>query len=259
METRENISKTLLDLGLTPTQAKVYLTLVSLGKANIKKIHEQADLDRSDTYRVIGQLLDLGLIEKIIESPVKYRSMPLKEGLTALLRRKDEEHKQLRADTKILLKENLSLHVPIENCFDQIIVIPPDTLHRNRFQNTLANAQRSLDSIYCLEGIQKTVLEGAYAHKKALKRGIKIRYVIDKAKPLDEIQKIIAPLSRLGDITVRCLPNLPIYFGIIDSKELFVILTPSPQPISSVCLWSNNKPIIDVFQTYFDLAFQKSA
>jgi len=58
------------DLGLTSTQAKIYLHLNSIGNVTAKKLADVAKTPRQDTYRILNELFSLGLIEKKITKPV---------------------------------------------------------------------------------------------------------------------------------------------------------------------------------------------
>ena len=46
-------AETLVAIGLTSTEAKVYLTLESLGKANAKTIWKNSGVARQDIYRIL--------------------------------------------------------------------------------------------------------------------------------------------------------------------------------------------------------------
>ncbi|MEX2723761.1 MAG: helix-turn-helix domain-containing protein [Candidatus Freyarchaeota archaeon] len=56
--------QTLTDLGLTFLQAKTYLNLAKLGKANVQTIAKASNVARQDIYRIMPSLQKLGLAEK---------------------------------------------------------------------------------------------------------------------------------------------------------------------------------------------------
>jgi sugar-specific transcriptional regulator TrmB len=58
--------QTLTDLGLSLLQAKTYLNLAKLGKANVQTIAKASNVARQDIYRVMPKLQKLGLAEKFI-------------------------------------------------------------------------------------------------------------------------------------------------------------------------------------------------
>jgi sugar-specific transcriptional regulator TrmB len=62
-----NLEKNLNELGLTSKEAKMYLTSIELGKANISDISKKSGLNRSTAYIVLGSLRDKGLMMTIIQ------------------------------------------------------------------------------------------------------------------------------------------------------------------------------------------------
>ena len=68
--------QTLIDLGLTLLQAKVYLALVQSGTLKVGTIAQVSKVARPDVYRTLQKLQDLGLIEKIITKPILFRATP---------------------------------------------------------------------------------------------------------------------------------------------------------------------------------------
>jgi sugar-specific transcriptional regulator TrmB len=251
--------ETLVRMGLTTNQARVYFALLHRKKASAKTIYKDAQIDRGDTYRVIYQLQDLGLIEKILDTPNNYIAMPLHEGLSKLLKQKTHEFRQLKSDAKELMTQNNFLHKNQPQADqDQFVMIPPMEMHFKKFRASLSNAQISLDSLYFWTDLKRTIENGARAHKKALKKGAKIRYLVEEIGSIENTSKVIEPLTRLGNFEARFLPKLPrALFAIVDRKELFIVVSPTP-PTKSSCLWSSNLGVIEIFQSYFDKAWEEA-
>jgi HTH-type transcriptional regulator, sugar sensing transcriptional regulator len=86
----ENI-RTLIDLGLTAAQAKIYLSLLWVGSATIREIAQASKVARPDTYRALSELQDIGIVEKIISVPTKFKALPIKDALDILMLRKTNE------------------------------------------------------------------------------------------------------------------------------------------------------------------------
>jgi len=55
----------LVELGFTRTQAKLYLTLLNLGKTDATVLAKQTNVLRQATYRVLDELQQQGVVEKI--------------------------------------------------------------------------------------------------------------------------------------------------------------------------------------------------
>ena len=83
MNQEEHI-QTLTNLGLSFLQAKTYLNLAKLEKADVRTISTISNVARQDIYRIMPTLEKLGLAEKILGKPNMYKANPIKEGVSLL-------------------------------------------------------------------------------------------------------------------------------------------------------------------------------
>jgi len=85
----EQGEKTLRELGLTSSQARVYLTLIKTGDpATVKTLNTISKVARQDLYRILTELRELSLVEMVIGNPTMFRAIPLPEAITILVERK---------------------------------------------------------------------------------------------------------------------------------------------------------------------------
>ncbi len=141
--------KVLTDLGLTPTNARIYLTLANSEPLKVSAIAEMAKVPRPDTYRIIDNLQKMGLIEKIIEKPVRYKAIPLNQTLVFLLEIKNEQYKNVRSETEILLNE-IKLREPdyrqqLKNF--QFVLIPEGNAVIRKINATINSVESSVDLV----------------------------------------------------------------------------------------------------------------
>jgi sugar-specific transcriptional regulator TrmB len=70
----------LSELGLTKNQIKIYLSLLKLGTpTKAIRIFQVSGVPRQDVYRVLLELQQLGIVEKIISRPSSLRLFNLKK------------------------------------------------------------------------------------------------------------------------------------------------------------------------------------
>ena len=67
------ILEELTKYGITKNQALVYVTLLSTGKASVKRISQVSGIRREEVYRLLPELEKIGLIERILGKPNKFR------------------------------------------------------------------------------------------------------------------------------------------------------------------------------------------
>lgn len=56
------------EIGLTGTETRIYLALLSLGAAPAGKIVEEAGVYRKNAYDALNRLIDKGLVTYVIEN-----------------------------------------------------------------------------------------------------------------------------------------------------------------------------------------------
>jgi sugar-specific transcriptional regulator TrmB len=76
-------------LGLSKTEAKVYLALLSLGSATGSEIAEKADVFRRNAYDALNKLIERGLVSSIIKDKTYYSVAP-PEKLQDVLKEKED-------------------------------------------------------------------------------------------------------------------------------------------------------------------------
>lgn len=87
--------QTLLDLGLTEYQAKIYLALVQTGAATASELADRSDVPRTRIYATVEQLHEKGLVKILPEKPIRYRPVPIRDYLQRLIGETQERAAEL--------------------------------------------------------------------------------------------------------------------------------------------------------------------
>jgi len=85
------MDRELINLGLSPSEAKVYLAILRLGQASVTKISEQANVKRPTTYLALEDLMRQGLVSEVRKGKImtfKVESPNRLSRLTRKMRRK---------------------------------------------------------------------------------------------------------------------------------------------------------------------------
>jgi sugar-specific transcriptional regulator TrmB len=257
----DNEHQILTDLGLTLLQAKAYLALSQLGKATIKTISKTANIARQDVYRVMPELEKLGLAEKIVAKPTRYKATPIKEGIHFLLQRKTQQYNELTKKAVELIN-NLNegnCKTPVQEEETQFIITSSEKLLWKRLQEGAETAQTSIDICTDLEGFKHRVFHDLPNFKRAVKRGVRIRVITEKNDADNGLQKIIKPLKNDPLFEIRYFPPpVPIKTAIYDKKEVNLCLT-TPNKIGGLpSLWSNNPQFAKIIADYFEELWSKA-
>jgi len=250
----------LTQIGVKKTQAKLYLTLLKLGKTDGKTLSKNANTPRTVVYRTLDELQELGLVEKEVIVPYKFKATPLKEGLQILMAKKLQQYEESREKTeKLILKsQNYGEEKFTENEHKFTIVQGKERIiqimksqHDNAQQtvNVLSTLSRWLQIMhFCLEN-----------YRKALKRGVDYRVVLEKPTEKiefpEEIQNLLfGPNFELRLTKRSASTNLAIF----DQKEATFNVFPSKALAESPIILTNNPSFLIMCQDHFNLIWKSS-
>jgi sugar-specific transcriptional regulator TrmB len=256
---KENDTVVLSKLGLTKSQANVYLTLLKLGQATGKTLSQNAKVARQEIYRILGELQEKGCVEKLIALPTEFKPVPIQECLLMLVKQKKQE---------LLETENLALQLvedfknkmgPIPDKESFIILVPEKEAYLRKFRNSIDSSKISCDMILHWECLMFGLREAHDLWQQAMHRGVKIRFVVFNATKEKDNDGIINKFKKKGQFEVRfAFYPPPATMTIWDGKEASISLLPKPNPHHTSSLWSNNSGLIAVFHDYFETVWRDS-
>jgi sugar-specific transcriptional regulator TrmB len=242
----------LMDLGLTCLQAKTYLALTALEKADAKKISKISNVARQDIYRIIPALEKLGLAEKIIATPTLYKATPLKEGSLFLLQKRTNEHTALQQKIKLLVSnddEGRNINANVHEETSQFIVTSEEKLFKKKMDKAISEAQLSQDTILPSDGIKKALFYQFQLFKRAMERAVKIRIITERSegKPTRNEQAI--KKNPLFELKYNSTP-IPVVMVIFDNKEVNINIADRDKIVPS--LWTNSSIVVKLAENYFE-------
>jgi sugar-specific transcriptional regulator TrmB len=245
----------LTKLGLTSCQARIYSALVRSGACSATKISRVSGVTRENVYRITPTLQKLGLVEKIIDTPCRFRATPIDEGLAMLLKNRVDEVQEEQAKIAELLANfrDSNERPKLDKDGSQFIMIPPQERTLSMLDKLLDKAQTSVTSIFTSkEFIREWCLRSVELSDKALGRGVEFRFIIEKPESKELFHEITKNFRKNSSWEVRYVLNPPsVVFAMFDEKEV-VISTSAVSPITSPALWSNNASILAVIRDYFE-------
>ncbi len=251
--------QTLMELGLTSSQAKVYLSLVTSEKLKGSLIWKKSGVARQDIYRILAELQEKGLVEKIIANPTEYRAAPMEEGVSVLLKKKADEYTVAEKRTKDLLRR-FKLPASQDTGEDyQFSLVPEREATLSKFRIAFDNVQKNVSGLFFWEGFENLVEDAAKPLEEALKRGIRIRLIVYGRREEKEVSDLIRFLSKKGYFKIKKTEKPPpASLTIFDEEKVLVTVTPSHVPTETPSLWLNNPGIAAIIADYFELMWANS-
>lgn len=232
---------TLTGLGLSILQARVYLAIAELGKGTARDTARLSKIARQDIYRVIDDLQELGLIEKIMTTPATFRCAPIEPSLSALIEHRTKQISKLQEKTREIIKNFSAKDVADTlNKEPQFVMYLEKDKADLKIPAAIAKAQTSVSGFGIAEIFKIKLFKFREHVKKAAKKGVKMRFILDK--PVNG-----KPLSSLK---IRYMHTPPLVgCVIVDDKEVFFRTSKN---LEARILWSSNSFFVDTIKDYFE-------
>jgi sugar-specific transcriptional regulator TrmB len=247
-----------MELGLTFLQAKIYLTLCQVGSASIKTVYKNAEIARQDVYRVMPTLEELGLVERVLATPIMYKATAMKKGLHFLLDKKTKEIVEIKKKTEELIEEMQEVNnMP---CLEeaQFYIISSERCLQKMFDERESNSQTSIEM--CIDDWKFVRARSFYRlqeFKKALKRGVKIRILVSGQKDGLNLDKHIKELTMSPLFEIRYLIVPTVKMVIYDNNQMGLYVGTTLQ--SGVpSLWTNHLLFIKLMKSDFEEFWKNS-
>jgi len=243
----------LIDVGLTKTQAKVYLSLLKLGQTDGKLLAKKAEVPRQIVYRTLGQLQEKGLIEKEIGRPYKFRATPPKHVLQIIMSQRRQQNKEIREKAKFLLKK-LQKYEKVTNEEHEYTFTYIEGQERiiQLFRLYHKKTKLNIEGLTTLPRFLQIVHHCYKEISSALDRKVKIRVVIEKPKYAINFSEEVKTLLAKPNLELKFSNNpLPTSSAVFDKKETTVCFFPKKPLGMSPILITNHPSFISMARDHF--------
>jgi sugar-specific transcriptional regulator TrmB len=235
----------LIDLGLTCSQAKAYLALTLLKKAEAKKIAKASGIARQDIYRIMPELEKAGLVEKFLATPILYRAIPLQEGSKKLLDKKTSQCSTLQEKIK-LLESYPEQWVEGEEA-NHFVLTSERGLLQKKIDSEISGAKVDIKAISASDGFKVLLFNHLGAFKAVMKRGVKIRVITEESD--FKLSGDEQALCRNSLFEIRYVEApVPYVFTVFDGKEVSIRVSDATVP----SLWTNNPTVVKLAEASFE-------
>jgi sugar-specific transcriptional regulator TrmB len=243
---------TLIKLGLTLNQARIYVALLQSEKPlTAKEISKLTDITRQDVYRILPALQKAGLLEKTITSPAMFNATSLKLGVSILIKNKNTQHAQLLEKADKMSNEPCLKHSSLED-EPEFVLVPGNDAVIQKISSIIGTIQVSLDVVTSRKRLPRGILEFFDARRDALKRGVKIRIVAEKLPSTNsDIEKIMTAERKAG-AQVKFMSKLPSALLLLFDNKQVMIITSATGTLETSALRSNNPSLIALSTSYFE-------
>jgi sugar-specific transcriptional regulator TrmB len=241
-------------IGFTITQAKLYLTLLRIGKVDVKTLAKNANVPRQEIYRTLGELQEKGLCIKTLSQPLGYEAISIKDGLRIMLDLKADEYARIseKAEKLLTIYNSEETAHSIDQEYKISIVEGRDTIIR-----MCRNAHSEVrDNVCCCTTMKRWVQIGQEVYQNilyALNKGAKYRTLLEKDNGQINVPEESKILLRQPNFKVRTINgSLKSNAVIFDTNWASLSFYPSKSISESPMMWTNHPSIICGLQAYFE-------
>ncbi len=267
MDVEEEATQILNRLGLTSSQTKVYLTLLKLETATAKTISNNSKVARQEVYRLLVELENKSLVERIIAVPTEFKAVPIENGLSFLIGERKKELSEIQKEANKLSPKIKSYLKPKENKAgalqrggSEFVLIPESKALLLRMEKAVDVTQNSIEVIYPKEAFLQVLFNLSDKFKEALGRGVKIRCLINEPLDSNTWSATVQSIAENPLFEIRILSETPKEnFWIYDEKEVLVATCSVRDYKQFPVLWTTSTPLIGISENYFNAMWQKAA
>jgi sugar-specific transcriptional regulator TrmB len=255
VQNQEESVEALVELGLTHLQAKVYIALVCLETATAREIHKSSKIVRPNVYRMLSELEEKDLIERVIGKPTKFRPIPPNEAISILLKKRREKTCLLekKAIQKLRKLQKNDIETSFADMDSQFILLSKGETNPmaefNRLREAVANAQKSVMSLTNFELFRRIKYVDEQSWKRAIQMGVKLKFITDKRLKERQIN-LDSALINNDNFEIRWTNTPPpTSLLLVDKKEAFFRIGID---LTSPVLLATAPQLVETLEDYFE-------
>jgi len=259
---RENGAQLLAQLGLSPTQTRLYQSLLERGNNGVTAgvLSKSMDLPRSEIYRALSELQLKGLVEREVSYPNRFNAIPIATGFQILLSHKVEQFTKIESEISSFLQKAQSLQE--ENVDEQqykITIVEGKHRILNKISQQHKNAQRSVRILTTLPRWLQIIHYCIKDYEAALARGVEYRIIVENTEGKFTLPNEIEFLLKNPNFKLAtCAVHLKTNGAIFDDKEVSINFFPSKSLSDSPFILSNHPSLVSMLEDQFERNWENS-
>jgi sugar-specific transcriptional regulator TrmB len=258
----EEVLKKLVSLGLTRTEAKIYVYLAKRGAQKGRNIRKALRLTKQQLYPSLRNLQKKGIVSSTLEHPARFSAIPFEKVLDLFIRAKIEETKQLQQSKEEILSKWQIIDVA-ETEASRFTIIEGRSYIFSKIRRMMEETQNQILTIATVSSLlqadQFGLFDAGFSHP--LKSKIQFRFLTEltsqNVKAIKDLLRETA-YARLNfegrnpDLGLRLFPRMVIR----DKDEAMFFIRPRTEASiveqDDVCLWTNCKTLVQAFTAIFE-------
>jgi sugar-specific transcriptional regulator TrmB len=261
---QEKVLKTLVDLGLTRIDARVYVFLAKKGPQKAKDVARFLRIPKQQLYPSLRILQSKGLVNSTLEHPTRFSAVSFEKALDLFAKAKMEEAKSIQQSKDEILTDWQSIVIQeAEDKSARFTVIEGRKYVYSKIQQMIQETKKQLSTVTTVPGLMRAdqygLLDAAFNHP--LKSKVQFRFLTELSElNLDAMNSLLEKAPKTGFNLKGRNPELGLKLSprmvIRDNEELLFFITPQTEDDS--CFWTTCKELVRSFMAVFDELWRTS-
>jgi len=266
---QEKVLKTLESLGLTKSDAQIYIFLGKKGPQKAIDILKSLKMPRQTLYPAIKDLQGKGIVTATLEHPAKFSAVPFERVLDLFVKAKTEEIQRIQVGRKDLLSDWQSISITeTGDESSKFAIIEGRNYIYPRLKQMIEKTKNMLSVISTVPSLvqadQFGLLDAVFSH--ASEPGIHFRFLTELPEQNLGTMKTLIDRARRAKVSFEArVPELglKLFTRIVirDSDEAVFFITPrieTGEQKTDACLWTNCKSLVNSFSAVFEDLWRNS-
>jgi sugar-specific transcriptional regulator TrmB len=245
LEVQASEVQTLMDLGLSSAQAKIYFILAKFGPLTVTEVAKHVKTGTSSTYCTLLKLYELGIVEKRVLSKTKFEAFSADQTLKVLLQKQEAKSESFPV-TSIISQDGLKKS-------KGFVVIPNRDQIVKQALRLVNKTRQSLEVVVSWSFFSEFVYE---TFPEKFCPNVPKQCIIQQP-PESKSLELIKKFKIQSNTQLRFVqPSPKAMLAIFDKKEALMI--EKPELPDSPAFWTNNPAMLLMAQNYFDNLWKES-
>lgn len=248
----------LVSLGLTSSQARIYMALMHNGPSNVASISRISGIHRAHIYSILQSLEKMGFVEKNLKNGT-YNASPLKESALVLVKHKQQEITKLETEIKAITDETPK-NTPNLEVKPEILLVSNKNRTLSLGQKSFASAKSQLDLMHTWRRFFQLWQYYDTTFADAMSRGVTIRQIVEIPQQTSDMWRFLnRKIFKNRKLELRFVPITGGNFSVIDNNRLLLSTTTSRENLGETpFIFSNCEGPVGLLQNYFELSWKSS-
>lgn len=243
-------------LGFNGSETKVLNALFRNGPSTVNVISKNASLDRAETYRVVIRLQEKGYLQKILDFPMKFKTVPMGDLFSIQIQKRKKDLALIEKEANRLVELDGNFIRPLDR--EYITLLPHAEMAFEEICREIKSVKTSILTVSSIKNfITMKEMPWGNIYKPLLEKGIEITQVLTESYPKGRLPDPYN-YAQYPNYNTRCISHADSIFPHIDlvihDNEKTWIKTSGVDYDKSSWIFSNNSNMVALAKYYFDKA-----